>query len=226
MNIPIIYIPKTKFKKYICIDKRYDCAKEIIPIGSDCHPAYTLQSLHLRKHSLPFDWLNTNPIKGLDFVHKNIQTSFSLFLDGLHKNERDHVVSKEYPFAEFMHEKNLIENKLDQDKFVRRIKRLQDIIQCECYFLYTIPSKSLKTEFEINEFYNSVISFESELNDKQQLCIYIRYDEHFNENEANCNALLEMIIKYLKSIRLNIFEKKKKKVFGAMKKNTLHYIRH
>lgn len=40
------------------IENRYKCKHIIIPIGCDCHPAYMLSSIHLRKISLPFDWLN------------------------------------------------------------------------------------------------------------------------------------------------------------------------
>ena len=125
VKIPIFYNPATGRKKYLWAEKRYKYQKTIIPLGCDCHPAYTLQSLNIRKQSLPFDWLNTNPVKGLAYVIDNIEKGFKGFLSELERNEEGHIISTEYPFAEFMHEKKLIENQADRQKFKRRIERFQ-----------------------------------------------------------------------------------------------------
>lgn len=215
MKIPIIYIPKTRFKRFLMIEKRFKLKNEVIPIGCDCHPAYTLQKLNLRKQSLPFDWLNTNPILGLSFVLKNMQTDFSGFLKGLRKNERGYVVSDEYPYAEFMHEKNLIENSLDREKFTRRIDRFQKLKDKDCYYLYNTTSSSLKSERQVIELYKSAVEFVSQINEKQILCIYIRYDENLMENQNNCEMLLELLgkIKNVKAVNY-IREKDKEGIWG------------
>ena len=80
MRIPLIYIPKTRYKKFLHIEKRYNSDKLIIPLGCDCHPAFMLDSLHLRTTSLPFDWLNIDPIRTFEYVTENINDSFENFL--------------------------------------------------------------------------------------------------------------------------------------------------
>lgn len=219
MKIPILYIPRTGFKKSIIIKKKYFCTKEIIPIGCDCHPAYTLQKLNIRKRSLPFDWLNTDPLRGLKFVTENIETNFSDFLIGLHKNERGHVVSKRFSYSEFMHEKKLIENEEDKIKFSRRINKFLRLLDKDAYFLYAITSDALTSDEIVSEFYDSVIKFKSHLKNQQLLCIYIRYDESFNENSKFCEKLLVLLnnfenIKTTKYIR----EKEKEGIWGSDKK--------
>jgi hypothetical protein len=82
-----------------------------------------------------------------------MQTDFSGFLKGLRKNERGYVVSDEYPYAEFMHEKNLIENSLDREKFIRRIDRFQKLKDKDCYYLYNTTSSSLESERQVIELY-------------------------------------------------------------------------
>ena len=225
MKIPIFYFPKTRFKKYLIIEKTFKCADEIIPIGCDCHPAYTLQKLNIRKHSLPFDWLNTDPLRGLEFVTNNLATSFSGFLSGLYKNERGHPVSERYPYAEFMHEKNLIENKLDREKFSRRIIRLEKLRDQACYYLYNITGSSLETENHVIKFYKSVIAFQSLLKENQLLCIYIRHDESLKENKHNCEMLLGLISKlsYVKCSNFYIKNKDKNGIWGNKNKYPMLY---
>mgnify|MGYP000073658010 CR=1 FL=1 len=70
-----------------------------------------------------------------------------------------------------MHEKNLIESKEDRKKFSRRIKRLQNLLNTECHFLYNITSESLSSKEKVNNFYNSVIDFKAKLNDKHFLYV-------------------------------------------------------
>jgi hypothetical protein len=210
MKIPILYIPKTRFKKYLSVEKTFKSKKPIIPIGCDCHPAYTLQKLHIRQDSLPFDWLNTDPIQGLKYVSNNLATSFDGFISGLYKNKRGHIVANKYPYAEFVHEQNLIESKLDREKFGRRINRLAKLKDKACYYLYTIPSFSLKSETQVLEFYKSVREFASHLKSHQNLCIYIRYDESLNEQKNNCEMLLELLRK-TKNVNSSNYIRKKSK---------------
>lgn len=218
MRILIFYIPKTRFKKFLFIEKRYKCRKEIIPIGCDCHPAYTLHELNIRKNSLPFDWLNTNPIKGLKFVSDNLENNFIDFLEKLFKNSKGHIVSEKYPYAEFMHEKKLIECKSERDKYIRRINRFQKLINKEVYFLYNVTSNSLESEKHVKEFYNSVLDFSSQIKKNQLLCIYIRYNENLKENDSYCLMLMELLmdIKNVKIVNY-IREKDKEGIWGNKK---------
>ncbi|MEH1008506.1 DUF1796 family putative cysteine peptidase [Winogradskyella sp. ECml5-4] len=224
MKIPILYIPKTRFKKSILFEKKYFCSKEIIPIGCDCHPAYTLQKLNIRKRSLPFDWLNTDSIKGVKFVCDNIGNNFSGFLTKLYKNERGYIVSEKFPYAEFMHEKNLISSEKDKTKFIRRISKFLKLIKKDVYFLYNITSDSLISDETVKEFFNSVIQFQSFLKQKQFLCVYIRYDETFDENSKFCEKLLELL-NDLKNVNATkyIREKEKEGIWGNEKKYTQLY---
>lgn len=220
MKIPIFYIPKTRFKKFLFVENRYKCKKEIIPIGCDCHPAYTLQKLNIRKQSLPFDWLNTSPIKGIKFVSDNIETNFINFFNNLYKNPRGHIVSEKYPYAEFIHEKDLIMNKSDRDKFIRRIKRFQELLKKETYYLYNVTSNSLESEKHVLEFYNSVLGFMAHLKNNQTLFIYIRYDENLKENDFYCNMLTKLLTKVQNVKIVNyIREKSKEGIWG----NEKHY---
>ncbi len=56
------------FQYQLKLNKHYKLVKEILPIGCDCHPAYMLSKLELRKESLPFDWLDTKPHLALNFA--------------------------------------------------------------------------------------------------------------------------------------------------------------
>ena len=218
MKIPIYYIPKTRFKKFLFIEKKYNCKTEIVPVGCDCHPAYTLQKLNIRKKSLPFDWLNTDSIKGLEFVSENLKNNFKDFLSNLYINTRGHIVSEKYPYSEFMHEKKLIEQKSDKDKFLRRIGRLKQLLNNEIYFLYNITSNSLDSEKNVDDFYKSVIEFNSQLKNNQILCIYIRYDESLKENENHCKKLIKLLSNS-KNIKISNYvrEKKKEGIWGNEK---------
>lgn len=219
MKIPLIYIPRTQFQIYLIIEKKFKCEKVIIPIGCDCHPAYTLQKLNIRKYSLPFDWLNTDPLRGLVFVTSNLKTCFIGFLNRLSRNDRGHIISEEYPYAEFIHEDDLIDNRYDREKFKRRINRLNKLIIKDCYYLYNIPSNSLSSEDQVIEFYNSVLDFKAQLRQGQTLCIYIRYDENMTENRYNCEMLFELLKKIDNvNVANYIREKEKEGIWGNEKK--------
>lgn len=218
MKIPIYYIPKTRFKKFLFVEKKYNCRTEIVPVGCDCHPAYTLQKLNIRKKSLPFDWLNTESIKGLEFVSENLKNNFKYFLSNLYINKRGHIVSKKYPYSEFIHEKKLIEQKSNKEKFLRRIDRLKQLLNNEIYFLHNITSNSLQSEKNVDDFYQSVIEFKSQLKNNQILCIYIRYDESLNENENYCKKLITLLSNF-RNIKISNYvrEKKKEGIWGNEK---------
>ena len=133
MKIPILAIGNNRI--YLYIEKRYTASLPIIPIGCDCHPAYVLKSLHIRNISFPFDWLNTKPSTGIDYVNRNIKSEFSNFLDKLTRNKDGNIVSDWYRHTEFLHYDRLIDNKKLVLKLLQRAKRFMEFYNNkECIF--------------------------------------------------------------------------------------------
>lgn len=207
MRIPLLYIPKTRIRKVLYIEKRYRYERAIVPLGSDCHPAYTLQKLNLRESSFPFDWLNTESIRGLLFVRQNIENRFKYFIHNMRKNDFGNLVSEKYPYSEFIHEKNIDGNAADIDRFKRRITRFLRLLERDVSFLYNVTGSSFTTEKAVDFFYGSVVDFLSVMKKNDKLHMYIRYDEDCRENEIQCNRLIEkignldqvVIVRYLRS---------------------------
>ncbi len=190
MKIPIFYFPGAKSVKYIFIEKRYTTPRFAIPIGCDCHPTYVLQKYHIRKDSLPFDWLFTDPKKGLDYVRLNLNDKFSLFLSELIRNDQGVVVSNNYGFAEFPHEPDLIESEQTKQKIKRRIAKFLSLFASkDIMFIYCLPSVSFNNESEIDAFIASINDFLITIKPNDSLHIYQRYDDSLEEHKA-LNALL------------------------------------
>jgi len=180
MRIPLIYIPKTRIKRFLNIEKRFKCESHIIPIGCDCHPAHTLNSLNLRTFSLPFDWLNMDPLKSIAYVTKNINDRFVNFLADLQLNEKGFYISKKYPYVEFIHEKQL-ETSESKKKFLRRTNRLLDIVEeKKVLYIHNLPVNSISSEKDINTFIKDVQLFQAKIS--TNVHIYLRYDENLFEN--------------------------------------------
>jgi len=210
MKIPLVYIPKSKLKKFLHIEKRFRSQNTIIPIGCDCHPAYSLQKLHIRTQSFPFDWLNTSASKGILYVDNNIVVGFKYFLEDLTVNDHGNVISTHYPYAEFIHEKNLATTKDSQLKFTRRIKRFQQALQEETIsFIYNIPVAQIINEVEAEELITSITTFVAQLKKSHHLHIYLRYDESEDENADLANTLFAAlqntksvtIVKYVRQLK-------------------------
>lgn len=190
MKIPIIILPK--FKKFLFIENNFVSKNKIIPIGCDCHPAYMLSKLNLRKSSMPFDWLNTDPVLGIQYVFDNFKSNFNLFLEDLVLNEKGNIISKNYPNTEFLHEKDLIENPISRLKFSRRIERfLNFYLYNNCFFLYNVTSQSLDNSNKVIEFTKSIEDFSSLIKKNDKIFIYIRYDESFKENVFHCEKVYQ-----------------------------------
>lgn len=208
LRIPLVVLPK--FRKYLYIENRFETEETIVPIGCDCHPAFTMKKLHIREDSLPFDWLNTDPVLGIKYVEDNILNNFSNYLSGLYRNDNGHIVSKAYGFVEFIHEKDLIENIDSQTKLRRRVDRFLEIFKSkDCSFLYNIKSESLKSDDDVKKFVSSVRKFLQLIKEKDKLHIYIRYDEDFTENKQYCeNLFFELkniekvqVVKYIRKLK-------------------------
>lgn len=187
------------------IEKKYVYRNPIIPIGCDCHPACVLAVLNLRKKSFPFDWMNTTPYRGIDYVNKNIHDGFESFLLDLTKNEKGYVVSRHYLDAEFFHFPDLIDSQERRETLLRRVDRFLDFFNNrKCFFLFNVTSDSLKNSSDASSFIDSVNQFHKITKGKHILLIYIRYDESFQENEMHCN-LVEQEIRKLDNTRIAKF---------------------
>jgi hypothetical protein len=205
LNLPFHY--------QIKINKRNKPVKEVLPIGCDCHPAYMLSKVELRKESLPFDWLDTKPTLALNFVFETIQTEFDFFLKDLQKNEEGKVFSNNHPEALFYHFDDLIENKDFQKKIEERTQRFLKLYKNKaCYFLHTLTSQAIETESDLQFVIQSIAKFSSILKTNDELLIYLRFDESLSENSHHAK-LLEKEIQLYSQIKM-ISYVRQKDVFG------------
>lgn len=190
------------------IERKIITLKPIIPLGADCHPANILKSLGIRKESYPFDWMNTEHHKCIEYVNENIKNDFNLFLSHLVKNHKNNIVSNNYTYAEFYQFKDLINNEKTQKKIKLRANKFLDIIQKKsCYFLLNVSAKEMK-DSKINEFIFSIKEFHRITNYKHDLLIYIRFDDNINENKETVGRVLSelevlektRVVKYLRGL--------------------------
>ena len=153
-----------------------------ISLGPNCHPAGNLRNIELRKLSTPFDWLLTNENKGLTYVVDNINNNFENFLSDLEYNDRDKVVSRNYPNTEFFHF-DLLKNKSLIETMKRRAKRFMDLISNPdnyIVFLYYYSLNNYLNKFQ--PFLESIKEFESceLIKAKYKLIIYVSYDNDYD----------------------------------------------
>ncbi|MBK6476395.1 MAG: hypothetical protein IPF95_17070 [Flavobacteriales bacterium] len=188
MKIRIVPIPN--HSRYLHIEPKYGYGKIIVPVGCDCHPAYVLEKLNIRIQSLPFDWLDIEPVNCLSYVHQNLANKFQMFVADPIRNEKGNIISRAYPSAEFLHEKDLIESLADQQKMQRRALRLMDLYGKEpCAFMHNIPSRALSSIGNIEQISDHIQRFMDLIKPSDTLHIYIRYDESLEENRSHCELL-------------------------------------
>lgn len=171
-----------------------------IPIGSDCNPAYILKILNHREFSLPFDWLDTSTLYGLDYVRENIEYEFINFKNEMILNEYNIPICKKYPNTTFMHHKSIVLcNKKGietHNSFDRRIKRFMDIYKdndIHKKYLYCLNNDKVLARSDVHKFITSVKTFVNIMSNEDKLLIYIRFDNKFNENN-NIN-LCDLLMK-------------------------------
>lgn len=199
------------FTYTIKISKQFKSTKAIIPIGCDCHPAYMLDKLKLRQKSLPFDWLDTEPLLAVKYAFENINNNFEFFAKNLKTNKEGKVFASKYPEALFYHFDDLITNTTLQKKVDVRIKRLLSIVRLTpCYYIHNTKSNAFKTEQEVDSFVKTISSFTTLLKPKDELLIYLRYDETLEENQLNCELLIRSI-QPIKSCKIITYIKHEKK---------------
>ncbi|QEE49529.1 hypothetical protein FUA48_08030 [Flavobacterium alkalisoli] len=194
MRIPLIYIPRTRFIKFLYIEKSYVPENIVIPIGCDCHPAHCLKKLHIRKQSFPFDWLNTLPVEGIKYVTDNIENDFESFISDLIINQNNNIVSSHYPETEFIHEKDLIVNNETKNKLkTRSTLFLQAYKNNPVDFLFSLPVSGINSVNDIDYITRSISDFTKKIKENDRLYIYVRYDENVNENKVFSNKLFEAL---------------------------------
>ncbi len=195
MKIRIVPIPN--HSRYLHIEPKYGYGKIIVPVGCDCHPAYVLEKLNIRIQSLPFDWLDIDPVNCLSYVNQNFANKFEKFIADPTRNEKGNIISRAYPSAEFLHEKDLIESLADQQKMQRRALRLMDLYGKEpCAFMHNIPSRALSSIGNIEQISDHIQRFMDLIKPSDTLHIYIRYDESLEENRSHCELLKSKLEEY------------------------------
>ena len=205
MKIPLLCIPRTRFRKFLRIEKRYRCDASIVPLGCDCHPAQVLKTLHLRECSLPFDWLNISPMETFAYVNENLRHEFRDFLRDVRRNERGHFIAGRFPCAEFMHEPDLDAAEV-QAKFRRRTELLRRKLQSErIAFLHNLPASAIADRGSISAYLQDVRQFLATAPAGSTLHVYLRHDEALSENQPLadelCAGLTALGIRHVKYVR-------------------------
>ncbi len=197
------------FQFQLKLNKQYSVNKTLLPIGCDCHPAYMLSKLGLRKESLPFDWLDTKPHLALNFAYATIQSEFEFFLTDLDKNEQGKVFSKQHPEALFYHFDDLIENINLQNKITERSQRFIKLYKVKPnYFIHTISSNAFEQKEDLDFILESITNFTTLLKVTDKLLIYLRFDESLSENSKHVK-LLENTIQFFPQVKIISYVREK-----------------
>ena len=195
MRIPLIYVPKTRIKVFLNIDKQFKSDYYIVPLGYDCHTAHTLDMLGLRKVSLPFDWIGMFSLKTFEFVTEKINDKFVDFLKDMKKNEEGHYISEKYPFLLSIHH-NQLDSVESINKFKRRSNRFLKIIENDnVIFLHNLNVDSIRDEKDIEQYIESIRLFQSTVNPNHSLRIYLRYDNDLSENGVLADKMFSELVK-------------------------------
>ncbi|MDY3318432.1 DUF1796 family putative cysteine peptidase [Riemerella anatipestifer] len=182
--------------KSLYIYSRFYSKEKVISIGSDCHSAYILNAMNIRKESFIFDWLYTDSRLGIQYVTENIKNSFEFFLQNLVKNERGHVISKNFPMTEFFHEQNLIDSEADRRKMRKRAVRFLNAIKKEnISFLYVINPEHFSDLEDINSFISSINELNRLTGYRHKLKIFIKCHVYITDF-----SIIDMLISSCESI--------------------------
>lgn len=194
MKIPLLYIPGTRLKRFLYIEPGYTADKPVISLGCDCHPAWMLRKLHLRKSGCPFDWLDTQAHLGLDYVNQNIRTGFKHYLENIIENANGNIIAERYPHAVMLHETDLSTGSEAKTKLERRVERfVKQFEKGNNRYLYNLPVDKIEDETQANLFISSVQEFITLMKDSDSLHIILRYDEHGEEFPEITQTLLDFL---------------------------------
>ncbi|MCU7542449.1 DUF1796 family putative cysteine peptidase [Riemerella anatipestifer] len=182
--------------KSLHIYTRFYSKERVISIGSDCHSAYILNAVNIRKESFVFDWLYTDSRLGIQYVNENIKNNFEFFLQNLVKNERGHIISEKFPMTEFFHEQNLISSEADRSKMRKRAMRFLNTIKKEnVSFLYVINPEHFSNLEDIELFISSINELNKLTGNRHKLKIFIKC--HINITDS---GIIDMLISSCKTI--------------------------
>jgi len=156
----------------------------IIPIGSDCHPGIFLKALKAKKNKLPFDCMNIQPLRGLEFARMNCLDEFKDLTSELKATGHRRFKSSNYEYAEFFHERDSLLERRGKLKLKARIKQLLYLKTHKvCSFLYCLPGSCITSTNDLRLFQQTVYSFISIIKPVDKLHIYIRWNELQDEND-------------------------------------------
>ena len=157
-----------------------------ISFGPDCHAAGNLRFLGVRKTSLPFDWLLTDELRGIEYVNSLIRSNFEYFVADLKLIGSKTVISTHYPYAKFVHH-NLLKNTMTPigdcyeggkdlvANFKTRCNRFMDIINNannRPIFLYKISFNTYNNVEVFNKIISDINIFVNEVMPKHSKCKY------------------------------------------------------
>jgi len=98
----------------------------IIPIGIDCDVADSLRKLNIRKYALPFDW-NVTYTGVKDIFENNFKDFVPQKRFSIYANTDNSCVFNKYNVL-FMHEDWKNNTELHQEKYKKRIERLNELL--------------------------------------------------------------------------------------------------
>lgn len=198
MRIPFKY----KFtiyhtKKYtlkLTFKKKFSTNENFISLGCACHPAHMLAIMGLRKQSLPFDWLLTDSIKGMDYVCDNIKNNFVNYTADLKSDKNNHTFASHYPHSLFFHHSAIINNKELLQVINDRVPRfLNELKNNSCTFVYSVTSTSLVNKSAVTFLVDSIREFVSLIKSQDKLLVYINHDESILENKEYGDDLINQL---------------------------------
>jgi len=91
--------------------------------------------------------------------------------------------------AEFVHEKELIGNHAQIEKFKRRILKFAKFIHKDNTYLYCLNSSSISDQNQAIYFLTTIKDFLGVISENSTLCVYIRYDNDKNFKSDFCNSI-------------------------------------
>ena len=160
-----------------------------ISLGANCHSAWNLKDLNLRKESLPFDWMAiidnilTYPTLLIKNNFNNYLNNIIYFKDQnqyIDKSLNQYTISNNYKYAIFFHH-NLITTPENIKKLKKRANNFLKIINNKnnkCIFFLGILYKYFDSHFE--KILNDIPKFIEVMNNKCKyvLLIYIIIDNN------------------------------------------------
>lgn len=191
--------------KIIRIERLYKSSRIIIPIGCDCHPAYALNKLHLRKYSLPFDWLNSKPETNLYYVMDCLRTKFEkAFLD-IYFDEDKRAVSRNYPNTQFFHEPSIAFDNNTLNKFIFRGKLLCELVEkMDVSYLCNIKMSPFQGKQIADKLLQDIAAFSLFMKQNDSLYIYFTTEDNREENQNMQEYLFYHGLRLLRTVSFQI----------------------